>query len=442
MKSEFSKKPIREFGRVVTGKTPPKKVETAFGDSYPFITPRDLDGSKFVIKTERYLSEDGLASVKNNVIPPDSVLVSCIGSDMGKVALSTQKSLTNQQLNTIIVDTSKHNPEYVYYALSLEKNSLMRAAGGTTMPILNKTSFENYEIYAPDKKIQDRIVEVIKPIDEKIAHNITINQTLEKIAQRIFKSWFIDFDPVKANAEGVPFNGLSPELQALFPSEFEESELGMIPKGWAVKCILNLQEKVSKGTTPNKKDIEGATDVADVPFIKVRNISDDRQIEIELEKISRSIHENQLNRSILKKGDLLFTIAGTIGRTSIIPARLHDSNCNQAVCFIRLKDKERFNGLVYFNLNSKRVQDDISSKIVQAVQANVSLKNINDIQLVVPSDEVLDSWNEVSKPILDKMLIVQEQNIALKKIRDRLLPRLITGKIQLSDANQELKEAV
>ena len=101
-----------------------------------------------------------------------------------------------------------------------------------------------------------------------------------------------------------------------------------------------------------------------------------------------------------------------------------------------------FNGLVYFNLNSKRVQDDISSKIVQAVQANVSLKNINDIQLVVPSDEVLDSWNEVSKPILDKMLIVQEQNIALKKIRDRLLPRLITGKIQLSDANQELKEAV
>nr|WP_321271205.1 restriction endonuclease subunit S [uncultured Tolumonas sp.] len=411
MKSEYNKKPIREFGRVVTGKTPPKKIETAFGDLYPFITPRDLDGSKFIIKTERYLSEDGLASVKNNVIPSDSVLVSCIGSDMGKVSLSTVKSVTNQQINTIIIDTSKHNPEYVYYALSLEKASLMRAAGGTTMPILNKTSFENYEIYSPDKEIQDQIVSVVKPIDEKIAHNIAMNQTLEKIAQRIFKSWFIDFDPVKANAEGVAFNGLSPEIQALFPKEFEESELGMIPKGWLVK---NLSE---------------CTDIKYGKNLPTTNLVDS----------GYPVYGGNgvigfYNSYLYDKEKVLISCRGAASG-KVLRSVAYSFITNNSLVIDDLNSDLNVN---YLEMYLKQI--DLIKYVTGSAQPQMTIANISQAKIMIPSVEILEAFDVVVGSLIEKATNNTALNFGLAKIRDRILPRLISGKITVSDANQELKE--
>lgn len=432
MKSKYNKKPIREFGRVVTGKTPPRKIETAFGDLYPFITPGDLNGSKFIIKTERYLSEDGLASVKNNVIPSNSVLVSCIGS-MGKVALSTQKSVTNQQINTIIVDTSKHNPEYVYYALSLEKNSLMRAAGGTTMPILNKTSFENYEIYAPAKKIQDRIVDIIKPLDEKIAHNIAMNQTLEKIAQRIFKSWFIDFDPVKANAEGVPFNGLSPEIQALFPSEFEESELGMIPKGWKILCTQDLFE-VKDGTHDSPKKAEEGN-----YLVTSKHITNGKIDTSSAYLIGHADFEKINQRSKVDTFDILLTMIGTVGEIVVV----HDNPVEFAIKNIGLfktSQKPELVWLFYWYLQSSMMKNYLKVRMAGTTQQYLTLKTLRTIPIIVPSSDILNNFNNLVSPLMKKIASNHKQNDVLSAIQETLLPRLISGRILLSDVNQKLKE--
>lgn len=425
MKSEYNKKPIREFGRVVTGKTPPKKIEAAFGDLYPFITPRDLDGSKFIIKTERYLSEDGLASVKNNVIPSDSVLVSCIGSDMGKVSLSTVKSVTNQQINTIIIDTSKHNPEYVYYALSLEKASLMRAAGGTTMPILNKTSFENYEIYSPDKEIQDQIVSVVKPIDEKIAHNIAMNQTLEKIAQRIFKSWFIDFDPVKANAEGVPFNGLSPEIQALFPNKLVDSktEFGLIPEGWNPSSI-GVEFDVTMGQSPPGSSYN--EEKVGVKFFQGRR---DFSFRFPSERVYTTDHKR-----MAKSDDTLISVRAPVG----------DINMAMDDCCIgrglgALRHKKDLTSYTYYLMQSiKPVFDKFESN--GTVFGSINQNELKAIQYVAPDIKVLEEFEKVVRGLDKKIRENLLQNLNLTSIKEKILPRLITGKIQLSDAKQELKE--
>jgi type I restriction enzyme S subunit len=107
---------VGELGRVVTGKTPSTQILKNFGDKYPFITPRDMTGQKRIGNTERYLSEEGKISVKNCLLPINAICVSCIGSDMGKVVITSQDSVTNQQLNSIICRDS-FNPDFIYYSV-------------------------------------------------------------------------------------------------------------------------------------------------------------------------------------------------------------------------------------------------------------------------------------------------------------------------------------
>ncbi|MCF6290041.1 MAG: restriction endonuclease subunit S, partial [Desulfobacterales bacterium] len=198
MASDWMEYCLSALGEIKTGKTPPGKIKDAYGGDTPFITPRDMDGRKWSDTTERYLSESGLGAVKNSLVPPRGVAVSCIGSDMGKVVMVAKPSVTNQQINTIIVDEEKFNAEFVYYNLSTRQDELKGIASGSATPILNKGHFSNVKVLLPNRKEQDTIVDILCSIDDKIELNRQINQTLEQIAQAIFKAWLVDFEPIKA----------------------------------------------------------------------------------------------------------------------------------------------------------------------------------------------------------------------------------------------------
>ena len=274
---------LEEIGQIVTGKTPSSNVIGAFSSAgIPFVTPKDMDGRRWVETTERYLSEAGRQSVKNYLVPKDSVAVSCIGSDMGKAILLKNDSVTNQQINTIIVDTSKNNPKYIYYVLSLKQEELKNIAGGSATPILNKGHFSKVVIELPNKVDQDNIVQVLDSLDCKIELNNQINQTLESIAQAIFKSWFIDFDPVRAKIAAKQ-EGNDPELAAmcaisgkseaelkqmaeddfaelqataaLFPDELVESELEEVPKGWSITKVDDILNRMKIKKRFKKNDV-------------------------------------------------------------------------------------------------------------------------------------------------------------------------------------------
>ena len=256
MSCSWNRVPLNSLGRIVTGKTPPSKVDDAFtSGNVPFVTPRDLDNRKWIKTTERYLSDSGLSSVKSNVVPAKSVAVSCIGSDMGKARLIAEDSVTNQQINTIIVDSNLHNPEFIYYVLSTKQQNFKDIAGGSATPILNKGHFGQFEIDVPSKEYQDFVVEVLNSLDCKIEVNTQTNQTLEEMAQAFFKSWFIDFDPVKAKMNGEQPEGMDEATAALFPDKLVESELGLIPEGWIIFSTQDLFE-VKDGTHDSPKQAE------------------------------------------------------------------------------------------------------------------------------------------------------------------------------------------
>ncbi|MCU8357049.1 restriction endonuclease subunit S [Vibrio vulnificus] len=321
MSSNWSRYRLEELGDIVTGKTPPSKVQNAFSDSgTQFVTPRDMDGRRWIDSTERFLSESGVAAVKNSLVPSGSVAVSCIGSDMGKAVLLKVESVTNQQINTLVVDTQKFNPKFVYYVLSTKQDEFKSIAGGSATPILNKGHFGKFEIDLPTKDEQDFLVRCLDSLDSKIENNTQTNQTLEQIAQAIFKSWFVDFDPVKAKIETLAQGGSADDAElaamrvisaktvdelnslkasnpeafnklaqtaALFPAAMQDSELGEIPEGWDNGTIedvmqfsservdvsgLNLRNYIStENMLENKRGITTASSLPSVSSVPAFN---------------------------------------------------------------------------------------------------------------------------------------------------------------------------
>jgi type I restriction enzyme S subunit len=170
-----------EIGKIITGKTPSTKIPEYFGGDIPFITPSDMDSRKIIRKTTRYLTKTGVNAVKSAQIPAESVLVSCIGSDMGKVTCAASNSVTNQQINSLIVDKT-YSKEYVYYDLSGRKYELINlASGGSAIPILNKNHFSMINILLPLEKLMQAFEQNAHLISIKIDESDKQAETLTNI---------------------------------------------------------------------------------------------------------------------------------------------------------------------------------------------------------------------------------------------------------------------
>lgn len=165
---------VGQLGEVVTGTTPPTKIEEYWANGkFMFVTPTDYNNKKYINKTERKVSQKGVERAR--LIPKNSVMVTCIAS-VGEVALATEECITNQQINTIICGEKVH-PEFVYYSIKYNKPKLIRWAGITTSPIIKKSSFEKFPVALPRYPEQKAIAEVLSTVDEAIH---TIHKQIEK----------------------------------------------------------------------------------------------------------------------------------------------------------------------------------------------------------------------------------------------------------------------
>ncbi|MFU0780188.1 MAG: restriction endonuclease subunit S [Citrobacter braakii] len=374
---------------------------------------------------------------------------------------ATHEKLTNEYLHLIL-----SSDDFINYSHLTSK--------GAKMPRGDKGAMLSYKIKLPSLKYQKRCTKLIFTLSKKIDSNNRINQTLEQMAQALFKSWFVDFEPVKAKMAVLEAGGSQEdatlaamtvisgkdadalavferehpeqyaELKAtaeLFPSAMQESELGEIPEGWDIKNIKSMSVALSKGTTPAKKDLSSEEN-QNINFLKVKDIGDDGRINFSnLDKISKRVHEMVLKRSVLQSNDILFSIAGTIGRVAVVASDMLACNCNQAIAFIRLKNCASHLNLVRLNLQSPRIQQEVESKVVQGVQANLSLTALGELEVVLPSDCVLIAFNNVITPIWEQKLSITKSIMLLTQLRDTLLPKLLSGEITLPEAEQAVSEA-
>lgn len=177
-KVEFHAIPIRKIGKVITGKTPLTTCREYYDGEYMFITPNELHGDYVITTSEKTITQKGLESIHSNSIDGTSILVGCIGWDMGNVAMCFDKCATNQQINAITQIKPEVNPYYLYYWLKGKKEYLFSIASVTRTPILSKSVFEDVMVSLPKKEIQDNIASTLICIDKQIANNRRINDNL------------------------------------------------------------------------------------------------------------------------------------------------------------------------------------------------------------------------------------------------------------------------
>ena len=415
----------------------PKKIESG---PY-FLSISSLENGKLDLSKSAHLSDEDFAKWTRRVTPEAGDILFSYETRLGEVAMmpSGITACLGRRMGLLRPDRKKILPEYLLYAYQSNAfQEIIRAKTihGATVDRIALKELPSFPIQVPTLIEQQMIVDILRGYDRKLILNSELNQTLEEMAQAIFKSWFVDFDPVKAKMNGEQPEGIDVSTASLFPEKLVESELGLIPEGWELKTLKSLSEKISKGTTPSKMDLESATDEPSIRFIKVRDINEQGEIlRGKLEIIPDSIHTTKLKRSILKKEDILFSIAGTIGRVAIVDQDLDNVNTNQAVAFVRLKEKQTYLPLVYMALRENRLQQKAIASIVQGVQANLSLANVGDMEVIVPSEDILNLWNKQYSSILQMIKNNFAQSRELTSLRNTLLPKLLSGEIDLDSVN-------
>ena len=418
---DFEEYALEDLGKIITGKTPSTKIPEYFGHGFPFFTPRDMDGKRFITTTERYLTQKGVDSVKSSFLPPESILVSCIGSDMGKVTINKMAGVSNQQINSIILDQEKFNLLYVYYNLSARQKELKNlGASGSALPILNKGDFSKVQIFLPPLATQERIADILGTLDDKIELNRQMNHTLEAMARAIFKSWFVDFDPVYAKMEGRDYP-LPAEVLDLFPAELVESELGLIPKGWEVgklKDIIdfNPHYRLSKGTEATYLEMKVLPEKGFFP-------TDWRKREF-------------TSGTKFTNGDtLLARITPCLenGKTAYINFLEPNEIAWGSTEYIVMRTKKDLPNTYSYLLarNGSFRKSAIKSMTGSSGRQRVQRKTLEELPTVIAPNKIYGKFDKIIKSMFEKMTANNLENITLAEIRDTLLPKLMSGKIIL-----------
>jgi type I restriction enzyme, S subunit len=437
MSGEWQTFTLAQLGRVVTGKTPKTSDPNNFGGQIPFVTPTDMDGCKTMATTARYLSELGASTVKSSVIPAGSVMVSCIGSDMGKSVIAKHRCVTNQQINSVVVD-AKFSSEFVYYNLSMRKAELQHlASGGSTMPILNKGMFSEIKIDLPPLAEQLQITNTLSTLDDRITLLRETNATLEAIAQTLFKSWFVDFDPVRAKLECRAPEGMDEATARLFPDSFEESELGLVPRGWVMRTMADVST-VGIGKTPPRKEQHWFSEApSDVRWVSIRDMG---AIGVYATRTSEFLTQEAVDKFNVRQvpdNTVLMSFKMTIGRVAITDGEM---TTNEAIAHFRLTpDAPLTTEYIYLHLK----QFDFSTlSSTSSIADAVNSKTVREIPILVPAPDVVAAFQSQVGWLFAKLKNTEQQAQTLATLRDTLLPRLISGQLRLPDVQAAAEEAL
>ncbi len=462
MSFEWERLQLRELGRIVTGKTPSTARIDFFGGNIPFLTPTDMVDGQKTVRASRSLTDAGLATVKNCLVSR-GVSVSCIGWQMGKSVLVLEPTVTNQQINTVVVDESRFNLSFVYYLLASMRDQIFElGATPTRTPIVNKSTFGQITVFVPGLDEQKKIAAFGKALDDRITLLRETNATLEAIAQALFKSWFVDFDPVHANqllskGEGQPGSapppggrravngpnepttappaGLDETTAAFFPDSFEESALGLVPKGWRVGMLSDLADFQNGYAFKSKDWVESGH-----PVVKIGDVKPGI-IDFKGCSYVNAATTSGLDRFKLNRGDLLVGMTGYVGETGMVPDVAPVAYLNQRVGRISTKSGLLDLGYVYCLVRNEAFKAYAETQSHGSAQANVSAAALLAYPSAIPSTEVLFQFNEVIHPLLEAILANHEKAQTLATLRDTLLPRLISGQLRLPEAEAMLEES-
>jgi type I restriction enzyme S subunit len=385
-----------------SGGTPSRKKPEYFENGIiPWVRTKELNDG-VITEVEEFITSEALKNSSAKMLPKNTVLLAMYGATVGKLGVLGFESSCNQACAAMVPKDGVVDYRFLYYLLLNHRELIISQATGGAQQNLSGELIKGFTFDFPTYKEQQAISEIFWKIDEKIAANNALSKTLEGIAQTIFKSWFIDFDPVKAKMAGEKPAGMDAATAALFPDSMEESDLGLIPKGWENKRVEEILKRIT---------------VKGLPKSTV------------LLNLGRTL--------VLEQGDTVIAgfidAAADVEATNELPAFVFGDH----TCRMRLSTMP-------FSIFSNTIV--LTSELINtywAFGATWGLQKFESYRrhwmelaykvLVVPKAEVANVYGEQVKPLFESIDSLMVQNRVLSALRDFLLPRLISGELQVPE---------
>lgn len=405
---------IKDLGKIYTGSTPSTKDEKMWGGIYPFVKPSDLvGGSRRVPKTEMMLSEAATKTAKGRLLPKGTTCVVTIGT-IGKLCQLSEAAATNQQINSIVVDKENFDEDYVYYLMSqsIDKVKVVEGGSASGREHVKKSTFEQIELNVLPLQQQQKLSRLVRKYDDLIENNNRRVAILEDMAQSIYREWFVNFrypnHEDNLDADGNP--------------KLVDSPLGQIPEGWEIKrlddiAIVNPQS-ITKKNAPNEIGYIDIKSVGTGTINEVKPISFDdapsraRRVVVDGDIIWATVRPNRKQYSFICK-----PAANTIASTGFAVLRGKSLPASYLYSFITTDSFTAY------------LVNHASGSAYPAVNADIFKK----ADVLVPPLALVQSFDEICSDAISQSEVLKKKNKNLKQQRDMLLPKLISGQIDLKD---------
>lgn len=426
MAGEWRDTTLGQVTDFLSGGTPSKDAPQYWGGTTPWVSAKDMKRFR-LDDTEDHVTEDGVAN-GTKLVPSGTVLLLARGMTLLNdvpICVLKRPMTFNQDVKALQPKPGVRG-EFLPYLLLGNKGRLLNlvdlAGHGTGR--LNSDELKALDVVLPPELEQRAIAHILGTLDDKIELNRRMNETLEAMARALFKSWFVDFDPVRAKAEGRD-PGLPKPLADLFPDSFEDSELGEIPKGWRAQRFFDTVDIIGGGT-PKTSVAEYWS--GNIPWFSVVDAPSNSEVWVvdTAKKITREGVEHSSTR-ILSVGTTIISARGTVGRVALVgvPMAMNQS------CY-GLRGKTGSHGfLTYFA--TRELVTSLQQHAHGSVFDTITQETLAGVSLASPPTALINAFESRVEPAMERIRANLLCSRTLATLRDTLLPKLISGQLRIED---------
>ncbi|MGR3062924.1 restriction endonuclease subunit S [Vibrio vulnificus] len=462
-----------KIGDIATVFDGPHATPTKIEHGPYFLSISSLEAGQLDLSKSARLSEEQFDKWTRRVTPQEGDVLFSYETRLGEAALMPKgvKACLGRRMGLLRPALDKVLPEYLLYAYMspmFQQEIKKRTIHGATVDRISLKELPDFNIRIPPLSEQARVVNVLKSLNQKLSLNRQINQTLEQMAQTLFKSWFVDFDPVMDNAldagnlipdelqhraearkavrESEGFKPLPDDVRQLFPDAFEESELGWVPKGWVYQSFGSLLASTIGGDWG--KDVQDEKHTVQSRIVRGTDIPDLISGQLSSAPL-RWVEPKKLKSRQIERGDIIIEVSGgspkqptgrSIFMTDSMLARL--GSIIEPASFCRRFKPSSFNIGLLASLHLQKIYADGKTWEYQNQStgiANFQTKFFLEAEMVlIPSEPVLEAFCRIVTPLVEKSQ--NNEQIALAKLRDTLLPKLISGELRLDDIEAAVEQ--
>lgn len=406
----------------------------------PSIRTTNIKNGRIDFKNANRVSEEVYKQWTARLEPKPGDLILAREAPVGDVGIipPNQKACLGQRTVLIRTNKEKLDSRYLLYLLLTPqmRYKMMSKSEGSTVSHLNMSDIRNLEIpKLPPLSEQKAIAHILSSFDNKIELNRQMNETLEAMARAIFKSWFVDFDPVSAKRSGRQPAGMDTAMADLFPDEFEESSLGLIPKGWLYKPAETICS-VGIGKTPPRKESEWfSSSPDDIRWVSIRDMGESGTFIFDTKEYLVSEAITRFNVRVVSDHTVLLSFKLTIGRVAITDGEM---TTNEAIAHFKLDNQIDISSeylylyLKIFDYN----QLGSTSSIAEAINSKI----IKAMPILIPNCELMNKFTNQVANIFSKIKNNQRESYTLATLRDTLLPKLMSGEIRVKEAEKIMEK--